>query len=445
MFRGTKEELRDISEREQRIYFYYGILSFIYIVFILGFFFIKVGELLIENYGGTGFIIFAVIMIFLFRNIIVAGTKETAGLLKRRRPLIITVIFVVILVLVSAFVPMELRIKGELVVTPLQSLVLKYDNLGFAQLLYYDQELKNPGKQREISVFGGDYTTTTLIPLVHIGEKVKKGQLIARLANTETARFINEYSAQLEEAEEELAILKQGARPEEIEKAKNTVTEYEAQLELSTQNLTRMNEMKKKEVIAPKDWEDAYADSLVWASRLKAARNELNLLLAGSRPEEIRAKEAEISRLKGQLEFHRNREESSDIESTIDGTVLMVDTGLVACEIAPLDTLAADILLSEKELSDISLNQVVKFKVRGYPALSFYGTINRIDNKITINRQGDPVIKVTCKVGNLDGILKPGMTGVANVYCGKRKISHLIYRKFFRTIRTEFWDWFDWL
>ena len=202
--------------------------------------------------------------------------------------------------------------------------------------------------------------------------------------------------------------------------------------------------MMEKKVIARQLWEDAYTDSVVWASRVKAARSNLDLLLAGARPEEIRAKQAEIDKLKGQIEFHKKQQDAYDIKSTINGVVLSVDTGETVCEIAELDTLKAIIMLSEKELADIKLDQKVKFKVRSYPSMSFYGTIYRIGKKIV--EQGDKrVFMVECRIPNTEHILKPGMTGVANIYCGKRKLSSLIYRKFFRTIRTEFWDWFDWL
>jgi HlyD family secretion protein len=284
-----------------------------------------------------------------------------------------------------------------------------------------------------------------LLPLVSIGDSILAGQVIARLINTETSHLINEYTARLREAEEQLAVLKQGARPQEIEEARNTVREMQAKLDQASLNLTRINEMYAKNLVAKQAWEDARADSLVWDARLKGAQNRLYLLKAGTRPEEIKAKEAEIDRLKSQIDFHSRQQDAYEIKATISGMVLHLDTGETVCEIANLDTMEAMITLSEKELADIGLGQKVKFKVRGYPELSFYGDVYRIDNKIVENVNGERVFQTACLVPNDAHLLRPGMTGVANVYCGKRKIGHHIYRKFFRTIRTEFWDWFDWL
>lgn len=440
------------SLREKRIYFYYGILSFIYVVFILGYFFLILAQFLVSRLGGTGFLIFAAIMLFLFRNLIMDAVKETGKAVKaegsflRRWPGRITAAVILIgLILLVAFVKIELRVKGELEISPRQILTLKYNSAGYAELLQYDKSNRSTGQKREVSTFSSDYTTTRLLPLVSIGDSIVAGQVIARLINTETSHLINEFTARLREAEEQLAILKQGARPQEIEEARNTVREMQAKLDQSSLNLTRINEMYSKNLVAKQAWEDARADSLVWDARLKGAQNRLYLLKAGTRPEEINAKVAEIDRLKSQIEFHSRQQEAYEIKATISGTVLHLDTGETVCEIANLDTVEAMITLSEKELADIGLGQKVKFKVRGYPELSFYGEVYRIDNKIVENLDGDRVFQTACLVPNDAHLLRPGMTGVANVYCGKRKISYHIYRKFFRTIRTEFWDWFDWL
>jgi putative peptide zinc metalloprotease protein len=444
-------ELKDLTPRERKICFYYGILSFFYIVFILGYFFLKVEQYLVSELGGTGFIIFAAIMVFLFRNIIADAVRGMTAFIKarvasfgKRKTLSMIIVIIVLLVLISIFARWELRVKGELEVNPVHSLLLKYNSLGYAQLIRYNADQPNTDQQRQVSVFGGDYTTTSLVPLVTIGDEVRRDQVIARLANTETSKFIDEYSARLAEAEEELMLLRLGARQEEISQARNNLHALEAQLELSSRSLARMNEMMAKNVISRQEWEDARTDSMVWAAQVEAAQNQLDLLLAGARPEEIRAKEAEIDRLKSQIAFHKKQQDFYELKSPIDGVVLIVDTGEVACEIANLDSLDARIVLSEKELADIAVGHRVKFKVRGYPSLSFFGMLSRIGEKIFLDQSGDRVFEVFCRVGNEQRILKPGMTGIASIYCGKRKVSYLIYRKFFRTIRTEFWDWFDW-
>jgi len=449
---GQLDGSSNLASRERRIYFYYGVFSFLYIVFILGYVFLIIGKFLISRFGGTGFIIFAAILVLLFRNFIVDTIKETGETIRARNgffkrwPARISVLLVVLFVIVVIiFGRWELRVKGELVVNPIRSQILNYNSIGYAELVQYEAGNQNIGQKRDVSIFSSNYNSTTrLLPLVKTGDRIDSGQVIARLVNSQTSQLASEYTADLRKAEEELSLLKQGPRPEEIDEARNNLHEIEAQLKLSAQNLQRVNDMQGKGLISKQAWEDAHADSLVWDARLKAAQSRLKLLRAGSRPEEIKAKEAEVARLRSQIDFQTRQLEAYEVRSSIRGVVLNVDTGSIVCEIANIDTMEAKITLPESELADIAVGQKAKFKVRSYPSLSFYGIVYGIESKIESDLQGNRVFQVHCRVPNENNILKPGMTGVANVYCGSKQISYHIYRKFFRTIRTEFWDWFDW-
>ncbi|SYZ73855.1 conserved membrane hypothetical protein [Candidatus Zixiibacteriota bacterium] len=452
IFLGDQTVNSHLTSREKRIFFYYGFLSFIYVVFVLGYFFLLLAKFLVSRLGGTGFVIFAAIMAFLFRNIIMDAVEGAGEMIKARRSAfrkgrtwILIGLLTVILFFVIFFVRVPLRVKGDLVINPLQSLLLKYNSAGYAEVVLYDIESRNPGQQRQVNVFSGYYTTTRVLPQVKLNDTVKAGEVIARLVNSETLRLIDDYRARLKQAEAELTLLKEGPRPQEIDQARNTMNEYEAQLKSATLTLQRINDMLTKNLVSKQEWEKAHTDSAVWDSKFKAARSYLWMLKAGNRPEQIKAKEAEVAGLKSQLDFQSREQQSFEIKSEINGVVLQVDTGETVCEVTNLDTMEARIYLSEKELSDIAPGQKVKFKVRGYPAFNFYGEVTRIDSKVGVDGRGNRVIEVSSRVPNDNRILIPGMTGVANIYCGSRPFSYHIYRKFFRTIRTEFWDWFDWL
>ena len=48
---------------------------------------------------------------------------------------------------------------------------------------------------------------------------------------------------------------------------------------------------------------------------------------------------------------------------------------------------------------------------------------------------------VTTQIDNRLGLLKPGMTGQAKIFCGDRRIVRLIGRRLARTLKVEFWSW----
>jgi multidrug efflux pump subunit AcrA (membrane-fusion protein) len=48
-------------------------------------------------------------------------------------------------------------------------------------------------------------------------------------------------------------------------------------------------------------------------------------------------------------------------------------------------------------------------------------------------------VLVRAYVDNAEKLLKPGMTGVAKIYCGMSFVANILTRDLVRFIRTEFW------
>jgi hypothetical protein len=51
------------------------------------------------------------------------------------------------------------------------------------------------------------------------------------------------------------------------------------------------------------------------------------------------------------------------------------------------------------------------------------------------------VVLVITETDNREGLLKPGMTGVAKIYCGERRFIDLVMRRLSLTFKVEFWSW----
>ena len=97
--------------------------------------------------------------------------------------------------------------------------------------------------------------------------------------------------------------------------------------------------------------------------------------------------------------------------------------------------------VSEKNLDVIRLGQKVKAKVRSFPFETFYGVVTRIAHQGE-KYKSRQVFYITSKIANPELLLKPGMTGQAKIYCGKRNIAYLLLRRIVRWIRIEVWSWF---
>jgi hypothetical protein len=79
--------------------------------------------------------------------------------------------------------------------------------------------------------------------------------------------------------------------------------------------------------------------------------------------------------------------------------------------------------------------------VRGYPALTFDGVVTQISGQ-TEAGELQPVFIITADACNNHGVLKPGMTGHAKIYCGKRPVYKILLWRIVRWFRVEFWSWY---
>ena len=79
---------------------------------------------------------------------------------------------------------------------------------------------------------------------VEQGDKVKKGQIIARMDNSEIKMRIIQYKANLEQAKAQLAESLAGSRPEEIAQGKARVAQAQAQLAIIREG-NRLQEFNK--------------------------------------------------------------------------------------------------------------------------------------------------------------------------------------------------------
>jgi multidrug resistance efflux pump len=186
----------------------------------------------------------------------------------------------------------------------------------------------------------------------------------------------------------------------------------------------------------------------VLSKELQIAKSELEILKNGTRPEELKMAWAEIQELEAKANFLESQVSASQIKSPIFGVVTSLSygknfsssIGFWGLSIANLDTMLVVIKASEKQLDVLKEGQNVKLKVKSYPFLSFWGRVFKISQKGEED-QTKRVFYVTCKIENRNRLLKPGMSGYAKIYCGKKTIFNLLTRKIVRYLRVEIWSW----
>lgn len=316
--------------------------------------------------------------------------------------------------------------------------------LGFAGAYgarLFNHPALNHGSSRAVSVTGTIEATQVDVSVkiagrivarpVNEGDHVSAGQLLARLDDTELAAEARRQEAAVRTAEAILRDLVAGARPEEIEEARAALSSTQATRVGTERDLRRAEELFRKELIASQEVDRARQAYQVALAQEKVARQKLDLLLAGSRPDQIEAARGQLAQAQSALAIARSRLEEMTVHSPIDGVVLRknLEVGETATAGVPILTLMkpSDLwvraYVPEEEIGRIRLGDPARVKVDAYPARTFAGRIVEIASEAeftprnvqTRKERVNLVFRIKIAVDNPEGILKPGMPADADV------------------------------
>ncbi len=142
-------------------------------------------------------------------------------------------------------------------------------------------------------------------------------QLDTRDFEVEVARL----DSQLEEAEANLAVLRSGARPEEITALEASVQAAQAQRDQAREEYIRSAQLLERGVIPTAQYQQREAAFRLAEAELVSQQERLTIGRVGGRPEEIIAAEAAIRGLKTQIQSAKNNLSDATLRAPFDGTI----------------------------------------------------------------------------------------------------------------------------
>jgi multidrug resistance efflux pump len=342
------------------------------------------------------------------------------------------------------FGKMEHRIAGQFTVLPIRSTDVRADIEGIIE---------------SIAVTEGD--------------QVREGDLIARLSDRDLRPELQKTEAQIQQTQARLKMLEAGATAMEIEVGRTAVARAEESLKFARSRASRDQQLFNDLLLSRKDLETTQELVATAENQLAEANSKLNVILQGSRPEEIAATRAEIAGLETQRRHLEDQLRRLNIHSAASGVIAtparqlkdlkrqLVKKGDPIAKIYDPKAMTAEIVISEKEITDVKVGQRVSLKALTYPDLTFEGTVTAIGaaaqgggasggqsssssmGGAALGRSGgaNKTILVTTQLDNSSLLLKPEMTGHAKVYCGQRRLIDLLTWRLARVIKVEFWSW----
>lgn len=284
---------------------------------------------------------------------------------------------------------------------------------GLVEITNIDVASKIPGRIDSIFVKEGDF--------------VKKGQVLAKLESKEIDAKVGQTKGQLEAAKFKYQMALNGARPEEKDAVEKLYLQSKHQFDLAEKTWNRMYKMYQDSVISAQE-KDVYEFQYNAAmEQMLAAKSKLEMILKGTRYEEIEMAKGLLSQAENGLKEAMAYQDEIFIKSPIDGELQkkVVDKGEILSAGYPVFTILdlndvwITLQLKETDMNSIKLGNTYKGKVTALGnkeytfEVTYISPMGDFANWRPTNQKGDFDIKTfEIRLRAKDKItgLRPGMT-----------------------------------
>ncbi len=274
-----------------------------------------------------------------------------------------------------------------------------------------------------------------------------------KLTGEQTSSAVRSAQAQLDAAKQQLAILKSGARPQELSQSQENVTSAKADQVKARADLKRYQELYRQQAISAQQLDQAQAVADSADARYNSAVQGLSLVKEGARQEDIRRSESLVEQARqGLITAQSNREQvnlrRADIDNAKAGigsskaaikqaeasvrlaeqalqdlTIKSPMTGIVAerkaepgvqataqrsdiMRIIALDSIYFDAQLSDTQFARVRSNQPVAVTVDAFPGKTFQGRVSKIFPVASATARS---FTVRISIANEGSVLRPSM------------------------------------
>ena len=258
------------------------------------------------------------------------------------------------------------------------------------------------------------------------GSRVQRGDVLAELESTEYEADFLRAKAARELAEQRLAELENGFRPQEKKQAEAELAEAESQLPQLEAEWSRNKQLRERGTVSVLDYERSESAYRAMARRADRLRFALELIREGPRSERIAAARAEVRQCQADEQKATWKLDNCTLRAPISGTILKKneEEGNVVnhiafngsysvCDMADLSDLEVDLNIQERDVSRVFVGQACRVVTDAWKDRTYQGTVSRL-MPIADRAKGAVPVRVKVRVpAEEEGVyLKPEMSAV---------------------------------
>ncbi len=254
------------------------------------------------------------------------------------------------------------------------------------------------------------------------GDRVREGQVLARLEDEEYKAQLAQARGQLAALEARLKELLNGSRPEEIAVAKANLAEARAELDNARRNLDRTGKLAAEGVASRQAHDDAQARYDSQSARVASLEKTYDLVRIGPRAETIEQARGQIEQARGSVDYFQTQLANTEIRAPVNGTILdrvvekgeFVTTSFVGergakgyvVSMADLRDLEVELDINQNDFARLGARQRGVITTDAYPDRKYEGAIHEISPEAN---RAKATVQVKVKVLNPDDYLRPEM------------------------------------
>jgi HlyD family secretion protein len=227
--------------------------------------------------------------------------------------------------------------------------------------------------------------------LVQEGDRVRRGQILARLDPARLRPQVAEIEATAAAQRAAVDRLHHGSRPEEIAQARAEVALARADAVNTGQQWRRLADLAARTTglaISRQDLDAARAAADMAAARLVVAERTRDLAVAGPRAEDVAQGEAQLRAAEARLEFLRRQLADAELAAPDDATVRsrLLEPGEMASPQRPVLALALTdpkwvrVYVSDPDLGRVHPGEAAAVATDSFPGRTFTGWIGFISS-----------------------------------------------------------------
>ncbi len=263
------------------------------------------------------------------------------------------------------------------------------------------------------------------------GDRVMRGQPLVCQDTTQLALQLRQAEADLAAARASLALLKAGARDEDLRQAEARLAQAATRLEQARRDAARIEALHAQGSATDRQLEDARLQLRLAEAEYRAAQAQLEKLRHLARPEELAVARARVAQAEARRDLLRRQLDDACLEAPTDGVVSrrvadpgeLAVPGSVLLTLVRLDTVYVQLYIPEPLIGTVQYGQPVTVRVDTWPDRTFEGRVTYIApeaeftprNVQTKEDRTRLVFRIKVTLPNPDGLLKPGMPADATL------------------------------